>query len=336
MAGAVAAVVERVYRDSSPDEVERDLASLWRDIARNGHAVARAVMANLVVLRVAPSSATDGTEQADSTLESVTSLHPSRTIVIEHERGNDAAEAPSGARVGISVFGTSSAPYGVERIIVRSACADQSLASIVRRFVHGDRPTSVWWTEDLSQASPGDGLIEIARQLLYDSRAWRDLRSGFQIVGALARARRVDLADMNWRRLHPLRRALAHAAPTIRFDGRPRLAITYGRDEAVLAWLLAGWLVTRLKLKSDEWPTVSDTAAREDILTLSVEDAHNRLTARMDAQRVVVELTGAAPMTVAAFDEHPAESMAAELRSLSRDAALSDTLEALLERFTVP
>ena len=75
-----------------------------------------------------------------------------------------------------------SARYGVEQIVVRSACPDDALLSILRRFVRGDLPTTVWWTEDLSAAPALDPFVEMGRQLLYDSRRWRDVRRGFAAV----------------------------------------------------------------------------------------------------------------------------------------------------------
>jgi glucose-6-phosphate dehydrogenase assembly protein OpcA len=330
-----ATVVERAWRDSTPEHVEDDLSALWREIAGAGPAVARAVMANLVVFRFQERRRRPVDHALDSTdaaIEAVIGLHPSRTIVMEHQRGDHGAQAPSHAGVGISLFGAPPARYGVERIVVRSACADVSLPSIVRRFVRGDRPTSVWWTEDLSREAPLDALVEVARQLVYDSRGWHDVRSGFSIVAPLAQARRVDLADMNWRRLDPVRRALVHALAGNRIEAATRLSITHGPGETALAWLLAGWLAARLRLTAEAWPSIEKSRSADEILTLTLASGSTSVTAAMNAHRVLVSQEGVAPVVVAVPEEQAAESMAAELRMLSRDAALAEAVMAVAQR----
>src|SRR2546423_374179 len=80
------------------------------------------------------------------------------------------AGARLAAHVGVLAFGPPDARYGVERIVIRSACSDAALPSIVRRLMLGDVPTSVWWTDDLSGTRPLGPLVTMGRQLLYDSR----------------------------------------------------------------------------------------------------------------------------------------------------------------------
>src|SRR6266446_2659634 len=65
----------------------------------------------------------------------------------------------------------------------------------------GDMPTCIWWTEDMSDAAPSEALLTVGRQLVYDSRRWRDVRRGAAAMAPLVRRHRVDLADLNWRRL---------------------------------------------------------------------------------------------------------------------------------------
>ena len=132
--------------------------------------------------------------------------------------------------------------------MVRSACAEASLPSIVRRFVRGDLPTTVWWTEDLSQVPPLESLVTMGRQLIYDSRQWRDVGAGVRALAPLLLGHRVDLADVNWRRLAPVMRALDHSG---RAGGTPLIApgaqvtIAHRPGDAALAWLLSGALQAR-------------------------------------------------------------------------------------------
>lgn len=327
------AVVERTWRESTPEGVEQDLAALWRDLASGESPVTRAVMANLVVFRLPERARADepSARSGDAVLESVVALHPSRTLVIEHDRGEPDPQAPFAAGVGVSVFGTAAGRYGVERILVRAACADESLPSIIRRFVHGGRPTSLWWTEDLSKSAPSDCLIELARQLIYDSRQWSDVRGGLRAIAALAKARHVDLADLNWRRLAPIRRALVHAAAGLGTD-RSSLTMTvaHAPGEAALGWLLAGWIAARLRLAPHQWPAFEATADDGELVTFTIHDGASSLTTALDRHRVLVSQTGVAPISVPAAEEPIADAVAAEMRSLSRDAVLTDTIAALV------
>src|SRR5205814_7078951 len=120
---------------------------------------------------------------------------------------------PVAASVGVLTFGPPQSRYGVEHIAVRSACATASLPSIVRRMTLGSVPTSVWWTDDLSEVTPLEPLVVMGRQLLYDSRRWRDVRRGVRRLAALlGGSHSLDLADLNWRRLAPMRQGILHAA----------------------------------------------------------------------------------------------------------------------------
>src|SRR5262249_43852900 len=116
------AVADRATRASAPESVEADLAALWRDLA--GHRpVARAVMSNLIVCRrgeVTADSAADVRADAadtDGAIEEVMGAHPSRTIVLDHDRCDEASPV-IGAGVCVCLFGDPAARYGVEKIVV--------------------------------------------------------------------------------------------------------------------------------------------------------------------------------------------------------------------------
>ena len=344
-------MINRLSRPSTPAAIEDDLALLWRDAGREGP-VARALMANLVVYRDRP-----GTEDVDLEaaiegvpVDDVAQRHPSRLILLHHSARADAS-APVGATISILLFGPPHARFGVEEIAVRSTCAEASLPSIVRRLSLGDIPTSIWWTEDLSRATPLDALVTMGRQLVYDSRQWSNVSRGVLALAAvIAREHGPDLADLNWRRLTPMRVALTQAlAPPIgHIDaGAVRVRIGHRHGDAALAWLLAGWLCSRLG-----WPDAEELPAtvEEDV---SSPDAAGRperdvvlrvsigtsgapdITASMNAHRVLVEYASQmAPFSIAAPAETEAEAIAAELRTLTYDAGLREAVAALARRFT--
>jgi glucose-6-phosphate dehydrogenase assembly protein OpcA len=288
--------------------------------------VARAVMSNLIVVR-APARDRELANVADGLpLDDVTAQHPSRTIVLEH-CPDDAAQAPFAAAVSIVTYGAASSRYGVEQIVVRSACPDGSLLSILRRLVRGDVPTSVWWTEDLSDGSLFDPLLTIGRQLVYDSRRWRDVNGGFAAVTPLVGSRRIDLADLNWRRLAPLRRALAHAlGPLTDRRWRTTIEIAHRAGDEAMARLLAGWIDSARR----DTPARILEASGDDAAMLTVSVGTTRATLR--ERTVEMQSADALPLVLALRDEPECDAVAAELRSLAPDAELLAALAALARR----
>jgi glucose-6-phosphate dehydrogenase assembly protein OpcA len=325
MAGAVA---DRVWRDSSPESIDADLAALWREIGQSDVTTARAVMSNLIVVR-APSGDRTALSAiaADLPLDDVAARHPSRTIVLEHCDENRPS-APFAVAVGIVTFGPPQARYAVEQIVVRSACPEPSLLSILRRLVRGDVPTTVWWTEDLSDRPPFDPLLTVGRQLLYDSRGWGDLQRGLAAILPLVDNGRVDLADLNWRRLAPLRRALVHAHGPVKGDRwrDARIVVGHAASETAAASLIAGWL--RGERHGDPLEITMERVATSDLApTLTV--AAGGVTAALTSRAVHLSSASAPPLVVAVPQESHAEAIAAELRSLSPDRTLLSALRAL-------
>ena len=335
MAGAVG---ERVFRESSAETIDADLAALWRELGQGDIPIARAVMSNLVVFRerIAPPDADVATVMADLPIDAVVARHPSRVIVIEHETGRQQPDAPFAAGVGIATFGPESARYGVEQIVVRATCTDASLPSIVRRLARGDLPTSVWWTDDLSENPPLDSLVTMGRQLVYDSRDWRDLRGAMRVLEPLVSRHRIDLADVNWRRMTPLRQAFEHGGP----GGTPllvpgaRVRIAHAANEAALAWLLAGALMASARRTPIESPNVEASGLGDAALVVTIEDGSHRVSVTLSASGVTVAGAGAgAPLVVSLPVESEADAVAAELRLLSQDAELHAALAALVQLF---
>ena len=335
-----AAVADRTWRDSSPETIEADLAALWIDLARQAPVV-RALMANLVIFRERPAGERIDLSAPidDVPVDEVSRLHPSRVILLHHARGGREARSPIAAAIGAFTFGPPRARYGVEQIALRSTCAEASLPSIVRRLTLGDLPTSLWWADDLSQAAPVAALVAMARQLVYDSRRWHDVREGvLALAPLLAGERETDLVDLNWRRLTPLRQAILHAVGSARPTADMKLAggrIRHRPGDDALAWLFAGWLSSRLESTSDpRAPLLMEEApGGDDILTVSFSDAF--ITATMNEHRVIVSSQDdVAPFVTAAPRETEAEAVASELRSLTPDVCLRDTLLALSRRFS--
>ena len=335
-----APVGEATWRASTPDAIETDLAAVWRELATRTAPVARAVMSNLIVVRdqtVVPSRT--GSRSDRYTLDEVSAYHPSRVIVITHDESRECADAALAARVGVLTFGPPSARYGVEQIAVQSACEEAALPSIVRRLIRGDLPTSLWWRADLSRIPLVDALVAMGRQVVFDSRQWQDVRRGVLALAPLLANRRVDLADLNWRRLAPVRQALLHAGESMTFDDlcRSTVTVAHRTGEAALAWLFHGWLSARMEWQGPADSRVEETGTMgdaDDVLTITMANGGSRLVISLSEHRVVVEHDKGSQFSMGVPQQGEADAVAAELRSLARDVCLHDAISALAVRFS--
>jgi glucose-6-phosphate dehydrogenase assembly protein OpcA len=244
--------------------------------------------------------------------------------------GQPATCPPSSTSVSIATFGAANAQYGIEEIVVRSVCADASLPSILRRATRGDVPLSLWWTEDFSRVPPIPSLTAMARQLVYDSRRWRDVPAAIRALRPILEDRDApQLADVNWRRLTSLRYAIVHAAGTMLPGANTirSVEVRHRPGEGALAWLLVGWLAARLR-----WPEgprlarIQEMRHGDDLVSATFDG----VTATMNASRIVVRAKGGgAPFQIAARQESEADAVVAELNTLAPDRCLHDALSAL-------
>jgi glucose-6-phosphate dehydrogenase assembly protein OpcA len=349
----MAAAVDRAWRASSPQAIDADMSALWREIGERGP-IARAMMSNLVVFRRAHpvdlNAAAIDDAPSDIPVSAVAAQHPCRAIVIDHTETEPRAAQSVSAEGAIVVFGPPSARYGIEQIAIRAACPAASLPSIVRRLVRGDLPTSVWWADDLSRVAPDEAIVTMSRQLVYDSSQWRDVRRGILALAPYVTMRDastpsaertatdaslVDLADVNWRRLNAVRRALIVAADSgdAAVWQPANIRITHRPGDYALAWLLAGWLASRLNWRTAETPRIDERGHGDDILSVVIGEGSGETQVTLDAGRVVVTRTGSPPSAIGVPREGEADAVAAELHSLAHDACLHDALSALLRSF---
>ena len=164
------AVADRVWRPSAPDRIEADLTALWREIARDGP-VSRAVMSNLVVYCRCPADRDIdlASPPAGIPVEGVASHHPARVILLHHDPEAPDAQLPLAAHVGVLIFGPPGARYGVEQIVIRSACSEAALPSIVRpadawRRAHGRLVDGGFLGDASADAACDDGTAARLRQ----------------------------------------------------------------------------------------------------------------------------------------------------------------------------
>jgi glucose-6-phosphate dehydrogenase assembly protein OpcA len=326
------AITATWWRSVAPAAIETELADLWQHAARDGP-VSRALMSNLVIVRPHATMKAHAQEEPDSAIVQVARQHPARTILLNYSPVSDRTGQPAAASVGVLTFESGTTRYGVELIAVEASCADASIPSIVRRLTRGDVPTTVWWAADLSRIAPTAAMIATGRQLVYDSAMWRDVADGARAAAAIVGGHdRIDLADLNWRRLAPLRGALVHALamdPVPQTIAAADVHIRYRPGEASAAWLLAAWFRCRLKWKSAAAPIVEETRQSDDLIELTLWSGADQLIAAMSRQRIKVKSGHAPVFRMPVPHETVVDAVVTELRSLGHDTCLTETVAAL-------
>lgn len=238
-----------------PIEIERELAAIWASInahQRDGGTVTRASMSNVMIF-------CDGEEQALDAADRIPRLvrhHPARVLVLALIDGqsDDAVRAwvtSHARRVG------DGQQLCAEHIELRfGAGSAQRTASIVRSLLISDLPSALWWLSPRPPALAGpvfDAFAPMANQIIYDSIGWADPPRGVLAMTQWSKRHRTVIFNLAWRRLKPWRRILSQSlAPNVVPGALQRIdaiELHHGPHALPLAWLLLGWLASRLDWK---------------------------------------------------------------------------------------
>jgi len=248
------------YRVDGPDEyrpfdaaaLECDLRALWKREAQSAGAVYRAALSNLVVA-IEP-----GTEEAIAPiLVDVTRQHPSRLFSIT---GGSAGEDSLRARVGALCHAREGGGGLVccEHVMLRAGERSSGLVpSAVRSLLIGDLPTVLL---DLTQdcGTPWvNELLESSDVVLEDTRLRASREDIVTCWSRLERQGSIRVHDLAWARLNPWREIVAEIfdrpehLPSLGSLDRVEIEYAGGSFPPSSAWLLIGWLATRLRWKPE-------------------------------------------------------------------------------------
>jgi glucose-6-phosphate dehydrogenase assembly protein OpcA len=180
-------------------------------------------------------------EPARAALEGMAERHPSRTIVLFPEP--DAADNRIDARAAVEQWEVPDTDRGLVTEVVELTLRGSRTAapaSIVEPLLISDLPVFLRWRGEPPWGTPAlEQLVGVANRLIVDSTEWDDVPDSYgRLVELFGRCAASDIA---WARTSRWRSHLATLWPGIAEVRTVRV-----RGTAPQAWLLCGWLRSRL------------------------------------------------------------------------------------------
>jgi hypothetical protein len=180
-------------------------------------------------------------EQARGALAGMAERHPSRTILLLPDP--DAGESRIDACVWVERYEIPGAGRGVVTEVIELAVRGsraKAPASVVEPLLVSDLPVFLRWRGEPPWGSPElEQLVNVTDRLIVDSTEWDDVPYPYRNLSRLFP--RAACSDIAWARTSRWRSLLASLWPGIADVGTIRVHGT-----AAQAWLLAGWLRSRL------------------------------------------------------------------------------------------
>ena len=236
--------------------IESELAALWRRAAQvtttsggKPKAVTRACLWNLVI-RVPDAEHFAGIKRL---VDELAQRLPARTIVTRPE-----PQSPDGLRAWVEANwrrpeGTGTASGSDEVTLWAGGGQVERLSSLVRALLYPDAPTAMYWPGALPEKLTPHvrELIHEADRLVVDTRKLVDERGLGQLCRIAAADPDLELADLSWLGISPLRGVLAALFDPPRDPTQlmhiDRVKVTSNIQGTQARGLLAlGWLMSRL------------------------------------------------------------------------------------------
>ena len=216
-------------------DVDSALARLRAQAAAEATSMRTSVMTHLAWVPPA------WVEPARAALEGMVELHPSRTILLFPEP--DAQDNRIDARAEVQRWQVPDTDRGLVTEVVEltlRGSRTQAPASIVEPLLISDLPVFLRWRGEPPWGAPElEQLVGVADRLIVDSTEWDDVPDSYRRLAELFP--RCAASDIAWARTSRWREHLATLWPSVA-DVR-----TVGvRGTAAQAWLLCGWLRSRL------------------------------------------------------------------------------------------
>lgn len=235
--------------------IEQELTALWQSPDNDPDkpaAVTRACMSNLIVY--SPRLEDAATIPDESGI--IVQHHPARVLHLIGEGNTGQANIQAQVSAFCSLGGGGGTHICSEQITLLAAGqADRRLPSVVRSLLIGDLPTALWWASHVPPPAGGDVFAELtamSSQVIYESQGWLDPVRGVIATAEWAGSAGAPevIADLEWRRLKTWRRLISQALdPSVlpgALEAITEVRLEHGPHALAKAWLLAGWLVSKL------------------------------------------------------------------------------------------
>jgi glucose-6-phosphate dehydrogenase assembly protein OpcA len=216
-------------------DVDTALARLRAEASEEAASMRTSVMTHLAWVPA------EWAEPARAALEGMAELHPSRTILLFPEP--DASDNRIDARAEVERWAVPDTDRGlvteVVELTLRGARA-QAPASIVEPLLISDLPVFLRWRGEPPWGAPElEQLVAVADRLIVDSTEWDDVPAAYRRLAELFPL--CAASDIAWARTSRWRSHLATMWPAL---ADVRTVRVHGT--AAQAWLLGGWLRSRL------------------------------------------------------------------------------------------
>ena len=179
--------------------------------------------------------------QARAALEGMAERHPSRTILLFPEP--NAGDSRIDARAAVERWAVPGTDRGIVTEVIELTLRGERAkapASVVEQLLISDLPVFLRWRGEPPWGAPElEQLADVTDRLIVDSTEWDDLPHSYTRLATLFP--RCAASDIAWARTSRWRAHLATLWPGIADVGTVRVTAT-----AAQAWLLAGWLRSRL------------------------------------------------------------------------------------------
>jgi hypothetical protein len=180
-------------------------------------------------------------EQARGALEGMAERHPSRTILLFPEP--NASDSRIDARASVERWEVPDTGRAIVTETIELTLRGERAkapASIVQELLISDLPVFLRWRGEPPWGAPElEQLVDVTDRLIVDSTEWDDLPHPYAQLAELFT--RCAASDIAWARTSRWRAHLATLWPGIADVGTMRVTGT-----AAQAWLLCGWLRSRL------------------------------------------------------------------------------------------
>ncbi|HEV7680166.1 MAG TPA: glucose-6-phosphate dehydrogenase assembly protein OpcA [Candidatus Dormibacteraeota bacterium] len=289
--------------------LNNELSALHMQMLRTGHDEVRPVRTAVLTL-VCVCTGDAEADRAAEVVRRLASNHPSRALVVVADR----TAGPDGVDADLSL--ECSAAGGSDqicaesvRLTVRGAPA-LHLVSVVTPLLLPDVPVVLWLAgaPPLDQALHAE-VLQVCERIVLDSDAYPDPLAALHGLDVAHRQHgHLPIGDLAWARLFPWREVLAQS-----FDGGEMTSFLRGVQHIAIescgthpsseAWLVAGWLASRLWPDSSVLPPI-EVSTRHD----ATMDEGGLLAVRVHCERdghsadVTVECTGGMTVTTIATD----------------------------------